>query len=123
MLNYEMVGVPMVNKDHIVYLTGYEMSNLPEISNGYAGEKVVGFLPKAKEFNLYQRSDNYPFHEAFGVPSHTYSTFDFTNFEHYHQVGDEVQEMDFGHMAQVINKMIPIVEGIANSPNKEISLK
>jgi Zn-dependent M28 family amino/carboxypeptidase len=123
MLNYEMIGVPMVNKDHLVYLTGYEMSNLPEISNAHAGEKVVGFLPKAKEFNLYQRSDNYPFHQAFSVPSHTFSTFDFTNFAHYHGVGDEVQEMDFGHMAVVVNKMIPIVEGIANATEKEITLK
>jgi len=123
MLNYEMIGVPMVAKDHLVYLTGYEMSNLPEISNAHAGEKVVGFLPKAKEFNLYKRSDNYPFHEAFSVPSHTFSTFDFTNFEHYHGVGDEVQEMDFEHMAVVVNKMIPIVEGIANTTEKEITLK
>ena len=95
MLNYEMVGVPMVGKDHLVYLTGYELSNLAEISNGYAGEKVVGFLPKAKEFNLFKRSDNYAFHQEFNVPSQTYSTFDFTNFPYYHKVDDETTEMDY----------------------------
>ncbi|MFS4469743.1 M28 family metallopeptidase [Maribacter sp. 2210JD10-5] len=123
MLNFEMTGVPMVGKDHLVYLTGYELSNLAEVSNTYADEKVVGFLPKAKEFNLFKRSDNYPFHTAFNVPSQTFSTFDFTNFEHYHKVGDENELMDFQHMANVVNKMIPVVEGIANAPTQEIKYK
>lgn len=123
MLNFEMVGVPMVAKDHLLYLTGYELSNLADISNKYAGEKLVGFLPKAKEFNLFKRSDNYPFHGAFGVPSQTYSTFDFTNFDYYHKVGDENSKMDFPHMANVINKVIPMITGIANSATKEIAYK
>ena len=120
MLNFEMIGVPMVNKDHLLYLTGYERSNLADVSNAYAGEKLIGFLPKAKEFNLFKRSDNYGFHEIFNVPSQTYSTFDFTNFEHYHKVGDEIDLMDFDHMATVVNKMIPVVTGIANAPVKEV---
>lgn len=123
MLNFEMVGVPMVGKDHLVYLTGYELSNMAAISNGYANEKVVGFLPKAKEFNLFKRSDNYAFHTAFNVPAQTFSTFDFTNFDHYHKVGDENEEMDYEHMARIINKMIPVVEGIANAAVKEITYK
>ncbi|MFD0798212.1 M28 family metallopeptidase [Maribacter chungangensis] len=123
MLNFEMVGVPMVDKDYLLYLTGYELSNLAQVSNGYADENLVGFLPKAKEFNLFKRSDNYPFHEIFKVPSQTYCTFDFTNFDHYHKVGDENEEMDYAHIALVINKMIPVVEGIANAPVKEITYK
>lgn len=120
MLNFEMVGVPMVNKDHLLYVTGYELSNLAQVSNTYANEKLVGFLPKAKEFNLFKRSDNYPFHNVFNVPSQTYSTFDFTNFEHYHKVGDKLNLMDFEHMASVVNKVIPVVEGIANASVKEV---
>jgi leucyl aminopeptidase len=123
MLNFEMVGVPMVGKDHLVYLTGYELSNMAAISNGYANEKLVGFLPKAKEFSLFKRSDNYAFHTAFNAPSQTFSTFDFTNFEYYHKVGDENEKMDYEHMALVINKMIPVVEGIANAAVKEIIYK
>lgn len=119
-LNYEMDGVPLVGKDYLMYLTGYEMSNLAEIANSYSGGKFAGFLPKAKEFNLFQRSDNYPFHEAFGVPSQTFSTFDFTNFDYYHKVGDETSEMDYGHMANVVNQSIPVIEGIANASTKEI---
>lgn len=120
MLNFEMVGVPMVGKDYLLYLTGYELSNLAEISNTYAGEKLVGFLPKAKEFNLFRRSDNYAFHTVFNVPSQTYSTFDFTNFEHYHKVGDENSKMDFPHMVNIVNKLIPMVSGITNATTKEI---
>ncbi len=120
MLNFEMTGVPLKNKDYFMYITGYEMSNLAAVSNQYASEKLIGFLPTAKEFNLFKRSDNYPFHETFGVPSHTYCTFDFTNFDHYHKVGDEVSLMDFTHMAEVVNKMIPVLNGIVNASQKEI---
>lgn len=120
MLNFEMVGVPLVDKDYFMYVTGYEQSNLAEVSNTYAKENLIGFLPRAKEFNLFKRSDNYPFHEAFNVPSQTYCTFDFTNFDHYHKVGDENNLMDFEHLAKVVNKSIPMIEGILNAPIKEI---
>lgn len=120
MLNFEMVGVPMIDKDYEVYLTGFGASNMAEICNGYANHKLVGFLPSAKEFNLFMRSDNFPFHKEFNVPSQTFSTFDFTNFDHYHKVGDEVSEMDFEHMAKLINSFIPVVAGIANATEQEI---
>lgn len=120
MLNFEMVGVPLKGKDYFMYVTGYENSNLAEVSNTYAKEKLIGFLPTAKKFNLFQRSDNYPFHEEFGVPSQTYCTFDFTNFDHYHKVGDENELMDFEHMAKVVNKSIPMIKGISNAATKEI---
>ena len=89
MLNFEMVGVPLVDKNYFMYVTGYEESNLAGVGNMYVGSNLIGYLPKAKEFNLFKRSDNYAFHEVFNVPSQTFSTFDFTNFDHYHQVGDE----------------------------------
>ncbi|NHF60975.1 M20/M25/M40 family metallo-hydrolase [Flavobacteriaceae bacterium TP-CH-4] len=120
MLNFEMVGVPMVGKDHLLYVTGYQLSNLADISNRYANDTFAGFLPKAQEFNLFKRSDNFPFHEAFNVPSQTYSTFDFTNYGHYHKVGDETSEMNYEHMAKVVNESIPVMKGIINAPTKEI---
>ena len=120
MLNFEMVGVPLVDKDYLVYASGYERSNLAKVCNDYAKENLVGFLPKAKEFNLFMRSDNYPFHIEFEVPSQTFSTFDFTNFEHYHKVGDEVSLMDFEHMVSLINKFSPVIEGIINASHQEI---
>ena len=122
MLNFEMTGVPLNGKDYFMYITGYERSNLADVSNAYAQEKLIGFLPTAKEYNLYQRSDNYAFHQEFGVPSHTFCTFDFTNFAYYHKVQDEADEMDFTHMATLVNKVLPVIEGIANGPEMEIKL-
>jgi Zn-dependent M28 family amino/carboxypeptidase len=123
MLNFEMTGVPLQGKDYELYITGYEMSNLAAVSNTYAGSKLIGFLPTAKEYNLFQRSDNYDFYKEFKVPSHTFCSFDFTNFDHYHKVGDENDIMDFEHMASIVNKLLPVLEGISNSANQEIKLQ
>lgn len=123
MYNIEMVGVPMVGEDHLVYASGYELSNFPEKFNSYAGSNFIGFLPKAKEFNLFMRSDNYPFFLEFNVPAHTVSSFDFTNFDHYHGVKDEVGAMDFDFMEKVIKEMSKGLVGMTNSESKEIVMK
>jgi len=122
MFNIEMIGVPMQNKDHLVYLSGFDKSNLAKKFNEYARSKIIGFLPKAAEFQLFMRSDNYPFYQQFNAPAHTISSFDFTNFEHYHGVDDEAELMDVNHMEQVINQIIPGLEQIANSASQEIKL-
>ena len=106
MINFEMIGVPRAADKSMAYMSGYERSNFAKTLNRYAGEEVVGFFPKAKEFNLFMRSDNYPFYKAFNIPAHAISTFDFTNFDYYHHVDDEVDKMDFEHMTDFINKMI-----------------
>ena len=120
MLNFEMTGVPMNHSDYLLFLSGYELSNMAEIGNKYANENLIGFLPTAAQFQLFMRSDNYPFHQAFNVPSQTFCTFDFTNYDYYHKVGDETFRMNFAHMARVINKLIPVIEGIANADEQEI---
>ncbi len=121
-LNFEMTGAPMTDKEYLVYATGFNKSNIGTVSNTYSKETIVGFLPTAEGYNLFLRSDNYPFYEVFKIPAHTFSTFDFTNFDHYHKVGDEASIMDFSHMAKVVNKMIPVVQGITNASTKEIVL-
>lgn len=122
MVNFEMIGVPMVGKSYIAYLTGYKKSNMAERFNAYAAKELVGFLPTAEGYNLFQRSDNYPFYNQFNVPSHTVCTFDFTNFDYYHHVDDEASEMDFAHMTNLINEMIPVLTTMANTPTKEIKM-
>ena len=120
MLNFEMTGVPMKDRGYLLYLTGYDKSNLAAVSNAYGGAGLVGLLPKAQEFNLFQRSDNYAFWEVYGVPSHTFSSFDFENYNFYHQPGDEASLMDYGHLEEVVRRMIPVIRGIANGPKDEI---
>lgn len=122
MINFEMIGVARAKTEIMAYMSGYEKSNLAKQLNVYGDSEMIGFFPKAKEFNLFQRSDNYPFYEAFRVPAHAISTFDFTNFEYYHHVDDEASEMDFNHMTNFINKMIPALEGMINAPTKEIKM-
>lgn len=121
MVNFEMIGVPM-QTDHVSYLTGYNESNMASVLNSFSNEKVVGFLETAKKYQLYKRSDNYPFFKEFGAPSQTVCTFDFTNFEYYHKVDDELSEMDFDHMTRFINTFIPVLEKLANTQEAVVKM-
>ena len=115
MLNFEMLGIPM-ERDFLAYLTGIDDSNLGETVNNLAGEQIVGRLDKAEEFKLFKRSDNYPFYEIFKVPSQTFSSFDFENYEYYHHVKDEAVHMDLEFMNTFTKKMVPVIKSIANLP-------
>lgn len=122
MFNIEMIGVPMFDKDYLAYMSGYEKSNLAEVFNEYSNYEVLGFLPEAKSFNLFQRSDNYPFYEVFGIPAHTVSTFDFTNYDYYHHVNDEFEELNVEHMDRLIEALVPGLRKMANSEENIIKL-
>ncbi len=122
MINFEMIGVPRAENEITAYMSGYEKSNMAKKLNEYSGSEIIGFFPKAKQFQLFKRSDNYPFYQEFKVPAHAISTFDFTNFDYYHHVDDEADKMDFKHMTNFINNMIPALEGMTNSDSKEIKM-
>jgi hypothetical protein len=118
MINFEMTGVPMVNSPYIAYLTGYDTSNMGDVFNAANNKRVVtGKLEQAAQYQLYKRSDNYPFATEFNVPSQTFSTFDFTNFDYYHQPGDEIQHVNAVHMAAVVDATLP---GILEVINKSL---
>jgi Zn-dependent M28 family amino/carboxypeptidase len=122
MIEFEMIGVPMQNKDYQAYITGFDLSNMAAKINDYTHENFVGLLPKAKEFKLFYRSDNYSFYKAFNMPSQTISTFDFTNYDYYHHVDDEAENMDYGFMASIINTSIKAIEQMSNTPTREIHM-
>jgi hypothetical protein len=119
--NIEMIGVPM-KRDYLAYLTGFEKSNMGEKINEYTGKNSVGFLPRAAEYKLFYRSDNYSFYDVFKVPCQSVSTFDFENFDYYHHVSDEFKVMDIGHMTHFIQEMLPAMTKMANSPTQEIHM-
>lgn len=123
MFNYEMIGVPMQNREFLLYLTGFGKSNMAQKMNEYAGEKLIGYIPAETQYQLFMRSDNYPFYNEFEVPAQTVSTFDFENFEFYHKPDDEFELMDIKHMTNVINKTIPVLEKMMNAPTREIEMK
>ncbi len=121
MINFEMTGTPMVGKDYIAYLTGYEMSNMGEILNRENEDRLVtAKLEAAAKLNLFKRSDNYAFFQEFGVPSQTLSTFDFTNFDEYHKVGDEISGVDAKHMSQVVDATLPGIFFMVNEQGLEL---
>ncbi|WP_244954764.1 M28 family metallopeptidase [Winogradskyella helgolandensis] len=122
MINFEMIGVPRDSTEVMAYMSGYERSNLGETLNKYAGQEVVGFFEGAKKMSLFMRSDNFPFFKELNMPAHAISTFDFTNFDYYHHVDDEADNMDYEHMANFMNKMIPALEGMMNAEMKEVVL-
>lgn len=122
MFNFEMIGVPMKDKGMDFYLTGFGKSNMATTMNEFAGEKLVGYLPIETKYMLFRASDNYPFFTEFNVPAQTVSTFDFENFQFYHQPDDEFELMDTKHMTAVISKTIPVLEKMINASKKEIKL-
>ena len=122
MLNFEMIGVPM-KADYTAYITGFSKSNMASKINDYAGKKLVGYLPMEFQYQLFMRSDNFPFFKEFNVPCQTVCTFDFTNFDYYHHVKDEFEVMDTTHMTRFIQDIIPVVEKMTNTDAREIVLK
>ena len=100
-INFEMIGKEMNIGRNTVYLTGYKISNLAqEINRVVPG--FVTFFSKSAEFNLFQRSDNYPFYKAFDIPSQTLSSFDFENYKYYHHFDDEVNNLNMENLNEII---------------------
>lgn len=122
MLNFEMLGVPFPDREYMAFVTGYDLSNVSEKMNEYSDFNLTGLSEISKERNLFRRSDNLPFYETFHVPSHTISCSDISNYDYYHHVDDEVDKLDYEFMAKLIDKMIPAIEAICNTPTKEIAL-
>jgi Zn-dependent M28 family amino/carboxypeptidase len=101
MVNFEMIGTTLTTGENQVYMTGYKRSNMADEMNAISAD-FVQFLPQAKQYNLFKRSDNYAFYQAFGVPAQTLSSFDFQNYDFYHKAGDEAEKLDVKNMNQII---------------------
>ena len=123
MLNFEMMGVPFTDgRTYDVFLTGYDLSNMAEKINAYSSSNVLGKSEVSVKYNLFKRSDNYPFYTAFQVPCQTIASCDMTNYDFYHHVDDEADKQDYNHMAHVANTLIPAIATICNSEIQEIKM-
>lgn len=122
MLNFEMIGVPFTDRPYDAFITGYELSNLSAKINEYTNSKLTGFSEVSKKYDLFKHSDNYAFYQEFKLPCHTISSCDLSNYDYYHHVDDEADKLDYIHMASLINKLIPAIETICNTPTKEIKM-
>lgn len=121
-VNIEMIGVPFQDRDYTAFVTGYDLSNMAAKINEYTNSTLIGKSDVAVKYNLFKRSDNYPFYEQLNIPAQTVSSCDLTNFDFYHHVDDEADKMDYEHMADLINKLIPAVETMSNTATQEIKM-
>ncbi|NNC50868.1 MAG: M28 family peptidase [Flaviramulus sp.] len=122
MLNFEMIGVPFTDRPYDAFITGYDLSNMSSKINEYTNSNLTGFSKVSKKYNLFRQSDNYAFYLEFNLPCQTISSCDLSNYDYYHHADDEADKLDYKHMASLINKIIPAIEKMCNTPNKEIKL-
>ncbi|HEY7614449.1 MAG TPA: M20/M25/M40 family metallo-hydrolase [Gemmatimonadales bacterium] len=110
-LQVEMIGRP----DTLVgagkfWLTGFERSTMGE-ELSEAGLPVVA--DPRPEFNFFQRSDNIVFARR-GIPAHTLSSYGMHS--DYHQPSDEVERIDFDHLARAAEMVSRAARIIADGP-------
>ncbi len=121
--NLEMLGTVLTNTPGKVYMTGFNMSNLAQLMNTAAGNEFVVYSKAEDEEHLFFRSDNFSFYEAFNIPAHSFSTFDFTNFDYYHELNDEPQYLNYNNMRVVANNLAKAIRSIANKKTNTVKLK
>ncbi len=119
-VNFEMLGVPFIDREYEVFVSGYDYSNIAEKINAYTNSNLVGKSDVAVKYSLFKRSDNYPFYQEYKIPSHTISSCDLTNYDFYHHVDDEADKMNYDHMANLINKLATALEVMTNTETQEI---
>jgi Zn-dependent M28 family amino/carboxypeptidase len=101
----EMIGRPdsLAGGPGKAWLTGYERSTMGDL---LAQNGIPVVRDPRPEQSFFTRSDNIAFARA-GIPAHTLSTFNL--HRDYHQPSDEVDKVDFDHMAAVINAAVRAV--------------
>ena len=112
-LEFDMLGRPDDSiPKHQLWLSGYELSDLGSELAAHDAPLVPD--PHAGE-HFFERSDNYPLARK-GVVAHTVSSFGL--HRDYHQPGDTLAHIDFPHLTEAIEEMIPPAEWLVNSDFK-----
>jgi Peptidase family M28 len=110
-LQVEMVGRPdtLVGAGKL-WLTGFERSTMGEELSA-AGLPVVA--DPRPEFRFFERSDNIVFAMR-GIPAHTLSSYGL--HRDYHQPSDEVERIDFDHLARAADLVTRAARVLADGP-------
>jgi len=119
-INIEMIGRGLFNKNDNPFITGGQFSNLREILNrrlkdqeiGPGGRKIAFKKDPYADENLFSRSDNYPFARK-GVPAHTLMLTKPTDV-YYHSVKDETNTLNFQNMSLIIKAIAISTEGLVS---------
>ncbi|MDX1495865.1 MAG: M20/M25/M40 family metallo-hydrolase [Longimicrobiales bacterium] len=114
-LQIEMIGRPdsLAGGFGRGWLTGYERTTMGR-QLAEAGSPIVPD-PRPQQ-NFFFRSDNIAF-ARLGIPAHTLSSFNLHT--DYHQPSDEVEEVDFRHMAALVEAAIEAVRFLADGPRPD----
>jgi hypothetical protein len=114
-LQIEMIGRPddSVGGFGRAWLTGYERTTMGD----QLAESGSPIAPDARpEMRFFFRSDNVAF-AIEGIPAHTLSSYNMHT--DYHQPSDEVDKVDFDHMAAVVDAAVEAVRFLADGPMPE----
>ena len=114
-LQIEMIGRPdsLSGGFGRGWLTGYERSTMGDILAAQGSPIVPDPRP---EMRFYFRSDNLPFAQL-GIPAHTLSSYNMHS--DYHQVSDEVDQVDFAHMTALIDAAEAMMRELTSGPTPE----
>ena len=106
MLNFEMLGVKISKrKEGQVYLVSKKELMIEEQINQFLQKEFLTRMFYKHNENVFQRSDNYSFHLIFDCPAVTFTNFDTTNYNNYHDDEDEFQYMDVENLNKTINQL------------------
>jgi len=101
-LIFDMVGSPYIQGKPGLYISGEERSNLgQELKNIVGNDFLLPF--QTDYFDVFYLSDNFPFYSEFKIPSHTFCTYNFKNFDQYHKLSDDIKVIDFKYLNNVIH--------------------
>jgi hypothetical protein len=117
MLNIEMIGKPAASGRNSAWITGFDRSSLGTILQEAARGSEYSFHPDPyPAYDLFYRSDNAAL-ARLGVPAHSISTTPIDVDPDYHRTSDEVETLDFDHLASIVRAIArgaePIVAGRA----------
>ncbi|MDP2957391.1 MAG: M20/M25/M40 family metallo-hydrolase [Longimicrobiales bacterium] len=109
-LQIEMIARPdsLAGGSGRAWLTGYERTTMGDLLAA-AGSPIVPDPRPDQRF--FFRSDNIPF-ARMGIPAHTLSSFNL--HADYHTPDDEVDRVDFAHMAAVVDAAVQAVRFLAD---------
>lgn len=114
MFNIEMIGKPAVSGPNTAWITGFDRSSFGTILQEAVEGTEYEFYPDPyPQLNLFYRSDNAML-AALGVPAHSISTTPIDVDRDYHQVTDEVDTLDFDHLANTVRAIARGAETIVS---------
>lgn len=114
-INFDMVGR---SPKKLVYLSGSEYGDVNSVMNkelyNFNKEKFgKNYFKRNSPIQFFfMRSDNYPFAQK-GIPAHTISVTPDSD-QHYHQLSDEIETLDFELMNDLVTTMFIATQAIVN---------